>query len=209
VDEQATVQVVVNGEPRGTVELTPESADVLHVVDATAWLQPGENTVTIAGPAGAPTGLMAQVVARSFVPWPAEPPALAADEPLELTVEYDRQELAVDDVVRARVTLHYRQGRTADNAIIDLGIPPGFDPLTEDLDRAVAQGTIARWELTERQIIFYVGRLEPESTLLLDYGLRARYPLRAHTPASEAYLYYEPEVRTSVQPVEIVVVDGD
>jgi len=204
---QATVEVIVNGTPVKTIEIDPENADVLHLIDATPSLRPGENTVTIVSTLEGRSGLMAQVTARSYVPWPDEPPADAEDEPLALAVTYDRSELATGDTLRAHVALAYRLREPAENAIVDLGVPPGFDVVVEDLDRAVEDGTIARYELTGRQIILYVAKLRPGDELRLDVGFLARYPLRAQAPASEAYLYYQPEVRSVAAPVEVIVTE--
>ncbi|MBI5498705.1 MAG: hypothetical protein HY907_00555 [Deltaproteobacteria bacterium] len=205
-DLTATVEVIVNGTSLRTIEITPETSDVLHFVDGTAALRAGENTVTVASSLAGRSGLMAQLTARSFVPWSAAPAPPSAG-PLELTVSYDRTELAAGDTIRAGVSLRYRAAQAAENAMVDLGVPPGFDVVVEDLDCAVREGTIARYELTGRQIVLYVLRLESGDALHLDVGFRARYPLRARSPASDAWLYYQPEVRATAAPVAITVVD--
>jgi hypothetical protein len=205
-DVAATVEVIVNGTPLRTIEVTPETADILHLVDGTGALAAGENKVTVASSSGERNGLMAQITSRAFVPWPAEPPD-DGTEPLDLRVEYDRTELATGELLRATVTLRYRSAVPVENAIVDLGVPPGFEVAAEDLDRAVAAGTIARWELTGRQLILYVAKLDPGPPLIVDYGLRAQYPLRARSPASSAWLYYQPEVRSEARPIEIIVTE--
>ncbi|MBI5490175.1 MAG: hypothetical protein HY905_22765 [Deltaproteobacteria bacterium] len=202
----ATVEVIVNGTPLRTIEITPETSDVVHFVDGTAALCAGENTITVASSIAERSGLMAQLTARSYVPWSAAPEASAV-EPLELAVTYDRSELEAGDTIRADVLLRYRAARAAENAIIDLGVPPGFDVVVEDLDRAVQEGKIERYELTGRQIVLYVLRLESGAALQLGVGFRARYPLRAQAPASDAWLYYEPEVRATAAPATITVIE--
>jgi hypothetical protein len=180
----------------------------MHLVDGTGALVAGENEVTVASSSGERSGLMAQITSRAFVPWPAE----RFDDgtaPLDLRVEYDRTALATGDLLRAAVTLCYRSAVPVENAIVDLGIPPGFEVVTEDLDRLVAERTIARWELTGRQLIVYVAKLDPGPPLVFDYGLRARYPLRARAPASAAWLYYQPEVRAEARPIALIVTEPD
>jgi hypothetical protein len=207
-DVNASVQVIVNGAVLETFDITPETSDVLRMVDATSALKAGENTVTVASSIEERKGLMAQVTARSFVPWPAEQ-APTAPEPLELSVSYDRSELATGDTVKATVALEYKLEEPAENVIVDLGVPPGFDVNTIDLDDAVDRGKIARYELTGRQIIVYIQRLARGDRLTFDVGFTARFPLRAQTPSSEAYLYYDPAVRTTARPVELTVADGE
>ena len=41
--------------------------------------------------------------------------------------------------------------------------------------------------------------------MTFSYRLIARNPMRGEAPATEAYLYYEPEVRTVSRPVDIEV----
>jgi hypothetical protein len=77
-------------------------------------------------------------------------------------------------------------------ALIDLGVPPGFTVLTEDLSKLVEEGLIARYELTGRQIIIYLEDFSFETPLYFRYRLRARFPMRAQAPASVAYDYYNP-----------------
>jgi hypothetical protein len=205
-DITASVDIIVNGTPVETFEITPQTSDVMHVVDATAKLKAGRNTVTIASSLAERRGIMTQITARTWVPWPAEQRP-TEEEPLLLGVEYDRTQLATGDILRAHVTAEYRLDRTAENVIIDLGIPPGFDVVVADLQQAVDSGKIARYELTGRQVIIYVARLEPGQRLAFDVGFEARYPLRAQAPKSEAYLYYNPDVRSSTRPVALVVAD--
>ncbi|MBN1770948.1 MAG: hypothetical protein JXB32_06805, partial [Deltaproteobacteria bacterium] len=69
-------------------------------------------------------------------------------------------------------------------------------------------GKIARFELTGRQIIVYVAKLVPGQKLVFDVGFTARFPLRAQAPRSEAYLYYDPDVRASSRPVDLTVADA-
>ncbi|HUX77281.1 MAG TPA: hypothetical protein VMY40_11640 [Anaerolineae bacterium] len=90
-------------------------------------------------------------------------------------------------------------------ALIDLGVPPGFAVLTEDLSRLVEQGVIARYELTGRQIIIYLEDFSSEAPLAFSYRLRARFPMQAQTPPSSAYDYYNPADTTVRAPLEVTV----
>jgi len=98
-----------------------------------------------------------------------------------------------------------------------LGIPPGFSVNTEDLNALVAQfdnvspgyagATIERYELTGRQILLYIGNLSGGEPLRFSYGLTAKFPLRAQTPASNAYDYYNPGVSGEDAP-QVLTVEG-
>jgi hypothetical protein len=93
----------------------------------------------------------------------------------------------------------------AGTLLVDLGLPPGFRPLTEDLDGLVAQGLIARYELTGRQILVYMTNVPSGQVYRLPYRLQARFPIRAQTPSSQAYDYYTPEKQDTATPQRIVV----
>jgi uncharacterized protein YfaS (alpha-2-macroglobulin family) len=115
------------------------------------------------------------------------------------------------------VTLN-EPGAVAEQAIVDLGLPPGFEVETEDLARLVARDAerseevagprIKRYELTGRQIILYIKDLSSGQPLTFSYRLRAKFPLRAQTPASSAYDYYNPGVVADAAP-QLLTVSGD
>jgi hypothetical protein len=68
-------------------------------------------------------------------------------------------------------------------------------------------GVIARYELTGRQIIIYLEDFSSEEPLSFSYRLRARFPMRAQTPPSHAYDYYNPGNTTVREPLEVTVSD--
>jgi hypothetical protein len=135
------------------------------------------------------------------VPWGPGGAPEPAEGPLSIGVQYDRRELRVDDTVGVTATLRYRGDAAAQMPLVDLGVPPGFQVEVADLDRLVTDHTILRYSVTPRQLIVYLERLQPGQTLSLRYRLRAKLPVRAQAPASEAYLYYTPEERAATRPV--------
>ena len=70
-----------------------------------------------------------QTAGQYFVPWHQE----SEEEPLSTSVNYDRTKLVQDDIVTATATLRNNLPKTANMVMVDLGIPPGFDLLSEDL----------------------------------------------------------------------------
>jgi hypothetical protein len=103
------------------------------------------------------------------------------------------------------VRLNLSEGGVVKMALIDLGAAPGFTVLAEDLSWLVEQKVIARYELTGRPIIVYLEDLASESSLRFSYWLRARFPMRAQTPPSSAYDYYNPANTTVRAPLEVMV----
>ncbi len=95
--------------------------------------------------------------------------------------------------------------------MVDLGIPPGFDLLSEDLE-AYAQksgggrgGHLEKYSMTATQAILYFDALTPHQVITLHYRLRAKYPIRAHTFQSRVYEYYDPNVSAVAKPIQLEV----
>ncbi|MCC6442607.1 MAG: type II secretion system protein GspG [Armatimonadetes bacterium] len=197
----ATVTVAVNGKEAARFRITSEDADVLRQADCKPFAQPGENTVkiTLEGKGNS----FYSISSLYYLPWAGkEPPE---SRPLAIALSYDRTELQKNDILTATASVVYRGPGTANMVILDLGIPPGFDALPEDFDTLVSKKIIQRYSLTGRQVICYFDKIERESPVEFAYRMKARFPIRAKTPKSVAYEYYNPEIRDVTAPVEVVV----
>lgn len=217
----AVVIVRFDGQTR-TVQVTPETFDVVQTLifdGADVGLgRVSDLEITMAGEGN----LMYQVTGSYYLPWEhlARYPELTEGEALvSIDVAYDRTELAVNDTVGVQVTaqLNAPQG-VAEQAILDLGVPPGFEVETEDLAQLVARyqdlsnddprAQVKRFEITGRQIILYVRNLNGIEPLRVAYRLRATFPLVARTPASMAYDYYNPDAAADAAP-QVLTVAGE
>jgi uncharacterized protein YfaS (alpha-2-macroglobulin family) len=152
-------------------------------------------------------GLAYQVVGSYFLPWNEKP----LHEPLSIEVAYDRTRLAQDDIATATATVRNNLPKSANMVMVDLGIPPGFDLLSEDLQTYVEKtagqksGRLEKFSLTATQAILYFNSIAPNETVTLHIRLRAKYPIRARTFKSRVYEYYDPDVSSVAQPVQIEV----
>jgi hypothetical protein len=201
-DVQGTVEITLNGQTVQTLALTPDNNDLFH-----QFVFPGAGTNNVALRFTGKGGLAYQVVGRYFVPWGDKP----AGEPLSITVNYDRTRLAQDDVATATATIRNNLPKPANMVMVDLGIPPGFDLLTEDLQSyqeksaALKSGRLQKFSLTATQAILYFDSFAPGETVTLKFRLRAKYPIRAKTFESRVYEYYAPEVNAVARPVQLEV----
>jgi uncharacterized protein YfaS (alpha-2-macroglobulin family) len=134
------------------------------------------------------------LVSKHHVPWAM---SMEGTGPLSITVEYDRMSLVVDETVKATLTVTNQSSTSQSMVLVTAGIPPGFEVLTEDLDRYLAIGQLSHYEKTGKQLILYVSSLDPNAGRAYDYRLRATMPVRAVDGGAEAHLYYEPEKTTS------------
>jgi hypothetical protein len=127
---------------------------------------------------------------------------------MRVAVSYDRSELKVNETVQALATVELLAPGMAGTVLVDLGIAPGFAPVTADLDALAAEGAIDRYELTGRQIILYLTNVRSGETLSFAYRLQAKYPIRAQTPASQVFDYYAPDQGSIEPPQRITVTLG-
>jgi len=202
----ASVRVSLNQEQTQVITVDAATADVVLMVSFDHGLSPsGANRVQLDVAADQETNMMYQVATSYYVPWSRLPPAPPEQEPMDIRVSYDRRTLAVNDTLTVTVRATLNLTGVLKMGLLDLGVPPGFSVLSEDLDRLVGQAMIARYELTPRQIIVYLENFSSEKPLQFSYRLRARFPLRAQTPPSSAYDYYNPDQSTTLAPVQMIV----
>jgi hypothetical protein len=210
VDVQGTLEVLLNGKPVEKLTLTPENNDLLHQfvfkgIESKGKGPEGANTVEIRFEGKG--GLAYQVVGNYFLPWDEKP----AQEALSINVAYDRTHLAQDDIATATATVTNNLRKSANMVMVDLGIPPGFDLLSEDLQSYVERtageksARLEKFSLTATQAILYFNSIAPAETLTVHFRLRAKYPIRARTFQSRAYEYYDPDVNSVAQPVQLEV----
>ena len=204
-DTRGSVDILLDGKHVQTLTLTPDNNDlfqqfVFKNIDAT---KPASVELRFSGTGG----LAYQVVGRYFTPWDAKPAA----EPLSIDVAYDRTHLAQDDIATATATIRNNLPGTANMVMVDLGIPPGFDLLSEDLQSfqektaTARSGRLEKFSLTATQAILYFNALAPKQTVTISVRLRAKYPIRARTFQSRVYEYYDPDVSATAHPVQLEV----
>ena len=201
---KGTVDVLLNGAAVGHLTLNAENNDLLHQFVLPAHSQ-RDNAVEIRFEG---EGSMAyQVAGRYFVPWENTP----ARDPLPIEVQYDRTTLAQNQMATATATVRNNMVTTANMVMVDLGVPPGFDLMTEDLDNYKSKptgrngGRLEKYSLTSTQAVLYFDSIPANGKFSLSYRLRAKYPVRARTFESRVYEYYAPDVRSVAAPVELVV----
>jgi uncharacterized protein YfaS (alpha-2-macroglobulin family) len=204
-DVRGTVVVLLNGKPAEKLELTPENNDLLHQFVFKKINTQLASTVGLQFEGKG--GLAYQIVGSYYLPWDEK----AAGEPLSIDVAFDRTHLAQDDIATASATVKNNLPKAANMVMVDLGIPPGFDLLSEDLqdyqeksaDRK--SGHLSKFSLTATQALLYFDSLAPGDVITLKYRLRAKYPIRARTFKSKVYEYYDPEIASVARPVQLEV----
>jgi hypothetical protein len=204
-DVRGDVEISLNGKVVQKLTLTPQNNDLLHqfVFKASDLQQSNAVAIRFAGKGG----LAYQVVGQYFVPWNEKP----VNEALSIGVAYDRTQLAQDDIASATATIRNNLPKVANMVMVDLGIPPGFDLLSEDLQDMQEKtagkkgGRLEKFSLTATQAILYFDSIGAGDTVTVHYRLRAKYPIRARTFQSRVYEYYDPAVQAVARPVQLEV----
>ncbi len=204
-DVRGTVIVLVNGKPAERLELTAENNDLLHQFVFKGVEQQASSAVELQFEGKG--ALSYQVVGQYFLPWDEK----LAPEALSIDVSYDRTRLAQDDLATATATIKNNLSKTAKMVMVDLGIPPGFDLLSEDLQdyqgksAKMNSGHLSKFSLTATQAILYFDAFAPGDTVRVKFRLRAKYPIRVRTFQSRVYEYYDPDVASVARPVQLEV----
>jgi uncharacterized protein YfaS (alpha-2-macroglobulin family) len=208
-DVNGALDVEVDGKPVETLKLDTENNDLLHQfvfknIDA------HKSSAVELRFNGSGT-LAYQIVGRYFTPWEDKPAA----EALSIEVAYDRTHLAQNDIATATATIVNNLPKTANMVMVDLGIPPGFELLSEDLQsfqektRGQQGGRLEKFSLTATQAILYFNALSAKQTVTLNVRLRAKYPIRARTFQSRVYEYYDPAVNAIAHLVQLEVKENE
>ena len=206
-DVRGAVEISLNGKPVQKLVLTAENNDLLHQFVFPVGAEAAHSAQRVSFRFEGKGGLAYQVVGCYFVPWGEKP----AGEPLSIDVAYDRTRLAQDDIATATATVKSHLEKVANMVMVDLGIPPGFDLLSEDLQayqeksRARKSGRLEKFSLTATQAILYFDAIGAGDTVTLQFRLRAKYPIRARTFQSRVYEYYDPAVSAVARPVALEV----
>ncbi len=204
-DLRGTVEIAVNGKTAGKLVLTPENNDLLHQFVFTEIESSGSNLVEIRYDGKGTLGY--QTAGQYFIPWDQE----GEKEPFSISVNYDRTKLVQDDIVTATATMRNNLPKSANMVMVDLGIPPGFDLLSEDLQEyqekssKLKSGRLEKFSQTATQAILYFNAFAAGETVQLKFRLRAKYPIRTRTFQSRVYEYYDPDVRSVARPVSLEV----
>jgi len=197
----ATVLVRLDGEERASFAVTADNSDVMRQAELSEWLVPGTDQLVEVELQGQ-GNLQYGIVTAHHMPWDGPPPN---EGPLSIAVSYDRTQLEVDDPVTVHVAVSNTSLEYADMVMVDLGIPPGFELVRDDLNQLRDGGLFTKYEATERQLLLYFPAVHPERPIAFSYRIIARDPIRAQAPPSRVYSYYNPEVGAQTEPEDFEV----
>lgn len=198
-DLNAEVDVLVDGEVAHTFVVNSDNFDVLQSVELPpvrelSLLQRGEGSVLY-------QGAYAYNVPKSATP--GEP------EGITLSVNYNADHIEVDDIVDVSVSVMYAgMMEEGGMAIVDVSVPTGFGVVQESIERLMELDLVKRIEQAGRKVIVYLDTLTNGEPFDFRFQIRALFPVKADAGVSEAYLYYDTEVKAEAPGGEMVVADA-
>ena len=180
------------------VRITQQNYDVLQVIDV-----PVNTPIEIT--AKGKGEVVGQVVRRYNLPAAEDP----SNDVLRVNVNYDTTQVEVNDevTVAADVTFNPPEPMDAGMVVLDISVPTGFAPVTATIDEAVQKQPerIKRYDVAGRKVIFYIQNMKPGEKVALQFKVKAMYPVKAKGVASQAYSYYNPEMRGETLGKDITV----
>jgi len=197
-ETNADVTVTLNGKKMGSQHFDNFNKDVLWQVEL-SHRELGNRARLVIGYKGE-GNLGYQVVSGHFVPWKG---GKVREEPLTIDVRYDRTKVKVNETVKVAGLFRKNDPEATGMVLATLGVPPGFDVMTEDLEFLKKEKAIRNYELTGRQLLLYLDGLPTGELITLEYRLKARYPVKAQTGESEVRLYYQGDVKSIHKPQTI------
>jgi len=196
-DVDLTVTITAGGEVN-QLRIKQDNFDVLQVVEV-----PVNAEVTIN--AEGRGEVIAQVVTRFNLPDEEK-----GEEILKISVDYDTTEVEVNDLVKVSVGLEFAPPieMKAGMVVLDVSVPTGFAPVAESV-AAVVEGNeqIKRYEIAGRKVIFYIEDMEAGDKINFSFDVKALYPVKAKGVASQAYSYYNPDIKAETLGEGIVVTE--
>ena len=154
-DTSAVVKVLLDGTTLGERQFDNFNKDVVWQVEipAAKLRTRAKLTLEFAGKGN----LGYEVVSTHFVPWKE---SSATSEPLTVSVDYDRSQLRVNETVRVQVKAQSNLKESSGMVLLTLGIPPGFDVLTEDLAKLVKKVALVGKRGAAGNVKVSVGKLK-------------------------------------------------
>ncbi|RJO66286.1 MAG: alpha-2-macroglobulin, partial [Myxococcales bacterium] len=201
----ATIVVSANGQAAGALTVNDFNSDVLQLVDLTQFAHEGANTVDLAVTGSG--NIMYSVVSSYWLPRQGDP--YGQGGPLTVTIAYDKTTLEVDDIVTATATIANHTDGAVLMVLVDIGLPPGFDLIPDQLNEQVATTDLQRWEQAGRQLILYIERVAGNDSLDLTYQMKARFPMEGSSGPASASPYYEPEAESTTPPTTFSVAEAE
>jgi hypothetical protein len=150
-----------------------------------------------------------QMIGTYYLPWTQIAPSTPEEEEVSVEVSYDRTTLRVGEKLTVTVGVVLNRPGKAQVVLLELGLPPGLEPIVEEWDRLVVDGPVARYQRVDEQMLVYLADLSAEQPIQFAYHLHARYPVVVQTQPTRACDLANPQRPAIREPTRIEVLPAD
>jgi uncharacterized protein YfaS (alpha-2-macroglobulin family) len=123
------------------------------------------------------------------------------------SVSYDKTSLVLNETATATVIVKNNTASAQNMIMVTLGLPPGSQVATEDLDAYKRSKVLSAYEIWGKQLMLYLSALPASSSQTFKYHLQATMPVTASDGGAEVYLYYQPKQRSAAAAVTLQVLE--
>jgi len=201
----ARLAAAVNGKSVTLGGGWPPTSDAPAIIDISASMQPGDNTIVVQNCSLLSTASV-QAVAEYYIPWTGAAVVEATrpgdSDALRLAVRFDRTEARAGQEVRCSIDAERIGSRGWGMMIAEIGLPPGADVDSRVLDDVVSNSgwTVSHYDVLPDRLVLY---LWPNAGgTKLTFAFHPSYGLKARTAPSVLYDYYNPEALVTLPPAD-------
>lgn len=137
--------------------------------------------------------------------WYTTLPVSAEQTKIRLQTQLLQKNIKKGETARLKVNLTNTQNEGQPMTLARIGIPGGLQPEPWQLKELQEKKMIDFYELRPDALYVYYRELKPQETKEIAIDLKGIAPGVYQSPASAAWLYYTPETRVWVPPLEITV----
>jgi CD109 antigen len=202
----SVASILIDGHQVFTIDLPgPDELTAPVTADLSKVISPGTHHLEISRGLGSAEASV-QLVTDYYVPWVHT----AKDEDfrhedkssdtLRLRVQYDKQSAKVSEGIRCSVEAERIGFRGYGMMLVEIGLPPGAEVDRNSIETAMKESgwDINQYEVLPDRLVIY---LWPHAGgTKFSFTFKMRFGLRALTPPSTLYDYYNPEAQAVVEP---------
>lgn len=190
--------VTVNGKPAGTHTYPAGYKDPIVLTDLGVHFKAGRNVVKV-------THDGAELPYSVSVEYRSRKPDSSPECVVGLETKLAAEQVKMGETTRLTTTVQNRTDKGQPMTLARVGIPAGLTAQVWQLKELREKGVISFFETGPREVILYFRDLKPSASVVVPLDLQATVPGNYTAPASSAYLYYNNEHRTWLDPLHATI----
>lgn len=202
-EQNLSIAIMANEQLIETLKIDKTNYDLVRQIYIRNGLKKGANSIQIIP--DKETNLAYQISAEFYLPSLKKEPEINEKNFLKLSVCYENTILKANEETDCRISLRYDSYGDPGMIIVDAGLPPGFVPVQESLNALIKEHIAEKYTVTDSHVIFYIGGMAERRNLEFILRIKASCSAKVRTAPSRAYEYYNPDIFSATEPVELEV----